>query len=42
MSVMPSAYPEQKPIYLRSGDPLELPEHTKYVSLREYLLGHTV
>ncbi|MCY3978454.1 MAG: hypothetical protein OXG23_10180 [Chloroflexi bacterium] len=41
MSVLPSAYPEQKPIYLRSGDLLELPEHTKYVSLREYLLGHT-
>lgn len=42
MRVLPSAYPEQKPIYLRSGDPLELPEHTKYVNLREYLLDHTV
>lgn len=42
MSVLPSAYPEQKPIYLRSGDPIELPEHTKYVGLREYLLVKTV
>ena len=42
MSVLPSAYPEQKPIYLRSGEPIELPEHTKYVNLREYLVAHTV
>lgn len=42
MTVLLSAYPEQKPIYLRSGDPLELPEHTEYVSLREYLRGHSV
>lgn len=42
MTVLPSAYLEQKPIYLRSGDPIELPEHTRYVSLREYLLDHTV
>ncbi len=42
MSVLPSAYPEQKPIYLRSGDPIELPEHIQYVNLREYLLENTV
>ncbi len=42
MSILPSAYPEQKPIYLRSGDPVELPEHTQYVNLREYLLIQTV
>lgn len=42
MTVLPSAYPEQKPIYLRSGDPIELPEHTGYVNLREYLVAHTV
>lgn len=42
MSILPSAYPEQKPIYLRSGDPIELPEHFKYVSLREYLRDNTV
>lgn len=42
MSVLPSAYPEQRPIYLRSGDPIELPEHFKYVSLREYLRDNTV
>lgn len=42
MSVLPSAYPEQKPIFLRSGDPVKLPEHFQYVNLREYLLGNTV
>jgi len=42
MTVLPSAYSEQKPIYLRSGDPIALPEHTKYVILREYLVAHTV
>lgn len=42
MSILPSAYPEQKPIYWRSGDPIELPEHTQYVNLREYLLEKTV
>ena len=42
MSILPSAYPEQMPIYLRSGDPVELPEHTQYVNLREYLLIQTV
>lgn len=42
MTVLPSAYPEQKPVYLRCGDPVALPEHTKYVSLREYLLQKTV
>lgn len=42
MTVLPSAYPEQNPIYLRSGDPIELPEHSKYVNLREYLRRNTV
>ena len=42
MSILPSAYPEQKPIYLRSGEPIALPEHTQYVNLREYLVAHTV
>lgn len=42
MTVLPSAYPEQKPIFLRSGDPVSLPEHTRYVDLREYLVAHTV
>lgn len=42
MTVLPLAYPEQLPIYLRSGDTIKLPEHTKYVNLREYLVAHTV
>lgn len=42
MSILPNVYPQQRPIYLRSGDPLKLPEHSKYVNLREYILGHTV
>ena len=42
MSILPSAYPEQLPIYLRSGDPIKLPEHHEYVDLREYLRRHTV
>lgn len=42
MSILSSAYPEQKPIYLRSGDPIELPEHVEYVSLLEYLRNTTV
>ncbi len=42
MSVLPSVYPEQKPIYLRSGDPIELPEHSNYVNLREFLRHKTV
>ena len=42
MSILPAAYPQQKPIYLRSGDLIVLPEHSKYVNLREYLLTHTV
>ena len=42
MSVLPLAYPEQKPVFLRSGDPISMPEHIKYVSLREYLLAKTV
>ncbi len=42
MSLLPTAYPEQKPIYLRSGESIALPEHTQYVNLREYLVAHTV
>lgn len=42
MSVLPTAYPEQVPVYLRSGDLVELPEHSSYVNLREYLVAHTV
>ena len=42
MTGFQSAFAQQKPIYLRSGDPIELPEHHRYVNLREYLLTYTV
>lgn len=42
MSILPSSYPQQVPVYLRSGDPIALPEHFQYVNMREYLRKQTV